>query len=94
MLPEKGRIVLCNTIGRHGILVTKTDERSFFNHSIPNDLIYQAHIWIHNNKIIKCHFQSELFQPEAEISDSQLSHLFGIDLNQIIRDEKIKTILS
>ena len=93
--PLRGRIILYNTLGAHCILVTKTvyNTSGLHNPVIANDFIYHSHIWIHDNKIIKCRFQSELFQPEAEISDSKLSHLFGIDLNQIIRDEKIKTIL-
>ena len=90
-----GRIVYCNTIGMHSILVTKIDvTRPTLNHSIPSNVIYGTHVWIHNNKVLKCRIESELFYTGAQISDTKLSHLFGVDLIQIMREEKIKNILS
>lgn len=101
-MPSTGEILILNRIGKHSVLITRTapvfhpqnqSRITRWNIPITNDMIYHSHLWIHDNRILKCHFQSDIFQPDIELTDSQLNHYFGIDLTQIVRNEKLQSIL-
>jgi hypothetical protein len=86
---HKAKLLLFNSVGKHNILVTSTSN-NLFN---LRELIYNAHVWIHDNKVIKCHFVTRLFKQDDFLSDTQISDYFGIDLTQLTREKTIKDIL-
>lgn len=97
-LQDDTQLVMWNCVGAHTILITQSHNHSSYMLSkIPRSMlqkfIYNSHVWIHDNKLVKCHFATPLLQLDEVLSNDRLSELFGLNLTQMTRNELIKQIL-
>ena len=90
-------LIYLNSFGSHNIVVTKTTRSGDRFESIEirlpslNVLILNAHLWIEDNKVMKCHHN--IYKEGDLISDQELSQL-GIDLTQANREKKLNFLVT
>lgn len=97
-LQDDTQLVMWNCVGAHIVLITQSYNHSSYMFSkIPRSMlqkfIYNSHVWILDNKVVKCHFTTPLVQLGEVLSNDRLSELFGLNLTQMTRNELIKQIL-
>jgi hypothetical protein len=73
------KLIYKNFFGYCNILITVSNDGKTPNRDIlvPDRELYETHIWIHDNVVIKNHTTNEQFALGRTISNDELQNLFG-----------------
>ena len=73
------KLIYKNFFGEHNILVTETTDGKYpTRHTlIPENEIYNAHIWINDNVVQKNHIGKEIFVLNSFVDNDELRNVLG-----------------
>ena len=73
------KLIYKNFFGEYNILITISNngKTPHVDTLISSREIYQSHIWIHDNVVMKNHTGKEVFILGNQVSDDELKKVFG-----------------